>query len=93
MRGRHSAALDEQYWDAIATFALDGNPTGMVTVGGHHPLNVVAAYGAPVFWLLGVIIALIPAVVLGAALGLPQFLIALALFGWITLVAAIVTSL
>ena len=93
--GRHSAALDERYWDDMATFALDGKATPSPTVGRPHPLNVAAAHAAPFLWLLAIVIAAGPIYLLLSALGEPNryWLLAAMLVVWLRIVTAILTLL
>jgi hypothetical protein len=72
VRGRHSAALDEQYWRDIATFVLDGEPPRQTIVTSRHPVVVAAAHGAFLIWLLLAAAAALPLYLLLTALGFPE---------------------
>ena len=72
LRGRHSAALDEQHWSDIASFVLDGMPMNRATVRERTRWVEGAAYAAPAIWLLLVVLAATPVYLLLTALGLPE---------------------
>jgi len=70
--GRHSAALDERYWDDIAHFLQTGNaPTPPEAVPERSRLVAAAGHVAGLFWLLLAALALVPTYVLLVALGFP----------------------
>jgi hypothetical protein len=69
--GRHSAALDEQHWNDIAAFIIDGTrPAPRVSVRNRW----VEAAGdlTPVIWVGLVTIAAVPFYLCLTALGLPE---------------------
>jgi hypothetical protein len=71
--GRHGAALDEQHWESIATFVLDGTPRQLSRIVETRSVWVAAgAHLAPLIWLGLVACAAIPAYLLLTALSFPE---------------------
>ena len=73
VRGRHSAALDEQHWPGIAEFVLGGNPPDRLQVEGRRSsLVVFAAHAAIVIWSVLLLFAIAPTYLALTALGFPK---------------------
>lgn len=69
--GRHSAALDEQHWQDIANYVIDGTlPRPRVPIRSYWV--GIAGYLTPVIWLLLATIAAFPLYLLLTALGFPE---------------------
>lgn len=69
--GRHSAALEERHWRAIAAFVFDGDPPGR-EASGRRWWAVWLGHGAPLVWAVLVTIALVPIYGILVALGFPE---------------------
>jgi len=71
VQGRHGAALDEQHWQDIANYIIEGKRPGAGAPA--RSLCVVAAgYVTPVIWVFLTTIAICPFYLLLTALGVPE---------------------
>ncbi len=69
--GRHSAALDEQHWQDIAGYVIDGVPP-RPRARRRSAWVAAAGYGTPLIWLLLATMALAPLYLILTALGLTE---------------------
>jgi hypothetical protein len=90
--GRHSAALEERHWQAIAAFIFGADPPAR-EASGRQWWAVWLGHGAPLVWLLLFLIALAPIYAMSVALGFPAVLWAIALLGWFKVLGLILLRL
>ena len=79
--GRHSAALDEQHWQDMAAFVLDGPPPDR-RVRKRDVWVQAAGHLAPLVWLTLLIISALPVYIFLTALEFPEIAGFAPLRGW-----------
>jgi alpha-beta hydrolase superfamily lysophospholipase len=92
--GRHGAAVEERYWDDIATFIVSGRaPAHSEAVATRSMPIVLLGHATAAVWLVAAALVVLPAYYLMTALGFPAVLHSVALSAGVALPIATTSQL